>query len=46
LAELQEADDHGLLPWIFRGAGQAFTPFNELRRHYPQVWADCVAAVQ
>ena len=46
LAALQEADDHGLLPWIFSGAGQAFAPFSELRQHCPQVWADCLAAVQ
>lgn len=45
-AALQEADDHGLLPWIFRGVGQTFAPFSELRRHYPQVWADCLVALR
>jgi len=46
LAALREADDHGLLPWCFNGAGQNFVPFSDLRHQYPQVWADCVAAVQ
>lgn len=46
LGALQKADDHGLLPWIFRGAGQAFAPFSELRQHFPQIWTDCAAAVQ
>lgn len=46
LAALQDADDHGLLPWCFRGAGQAFAPFTDLRQQYPQVWADCLAAVR
>lgn len=45
LAALRQADDHGLLPWIFSGAGQAFVPFSELREHFPQVWADCLAGV-
>lgn len=45
LAALQAADDHGLLPWIFSGAGHALVPFSELRQHYPQVWADCLAGV-
>lgn len=43
---LQDADDHGLLPWCFRGAGQTFAPFSDLRQQHPQIWADCLAAVQ
>lgn len=46
LAELQEADDHGLLAWCFNGAGRDFAPFVDLRELCPQVWADCVAAHQ
>lgn len=46
LAALQRADDHGLLPWCFRGAGQALAPFSDLRQQYPDLWADCLAAVQ
>ena len=46
MAALREADDHGLLPWCFNGAGQNFVPFSELRQQYPKVWADCRAAVQ
>lgn len=45
LAVLREADDHGLLPWCFNAAGQALAPFSDLRQQYPQVWADCLAAV-
>ncbi|MBK6972203.1 MAG: TIGR02646 family protein [Sterolibacteriaceae bacterium] len=46
LAALRDADDHGLLPWCFDGAGQTFAPFSELCHQYPQVWADCLAAVR
>ena len=45
LVTMRDVDDHGLLPWCFNGAGQTFTPFSELRDRYPQVWADCLAAV-
>lgn len=44
LAELREADEHGLLPWCFNGSGRNLMPFNTLREQFPQVWADCLAA--
>ena len=46
LAELRDADDHGLLAWCLRGAGQSFGPFDILRTQYPQVWADCLAGMR
>jgi uncharacterized protein (TIGR02646 family) len=45
LNDMRDADDHGLLPWCFNGAGRTFVPFSELRE-YPQIWADCLAAVR
>ena len=45
LASLESADDHGLLPWCFFGAGQDLEPFRELRQEYPQVWAHCVSVL-
>jgi uncharacterized protein (TIGR02646 family) len=42
---LRDADDHGLLPWCFDGAGQTFSPFSELHQQYPKVWADCVSTM-
>ena len=46
LAELREADDHGLLPWCLNGSGRNLTPFSQLREQFPQVWADCLAVLQ
>jgi uncharacterized protein (TIGR02646 family) len=46
LAELREADEHGLLSWCLRGAGQSIQPFDTLRTQCPQIWADCLAATQ
>lgn len=46
LAELREADDHGLLPWCLHGPGRNLAPFSELREQFPQVWADCIAVRQ
>lgn len=45
LVAMRDADDHGLLPWCFNGAGQTLMPFSGLRVQYPQVWADCLAVV-
>lgn len=42
LAELREADDHGLLPWCFSTTGQTIAPFSALRQQHPEVWADCL----
>ena len=46
LAELRTADDHGLLPWCFRGTGMDFEPFCVLHRQYPRVWRDCLTGVR
>ena len=46
LAELRDADDHGLMAWCFNAAGQSLMPFSALHAQHPQVWADCRAAVQ
>lgn len=45
LPELQDADDHGLLPWCFGSSGQSFAPFSVLREQHPQVWTDCREAL-
>ena len=45
LASLEKADDHGLLPWCFLGAGRDLAPFRELRQEYPQAWAHCVSVL-
>ena len=46
LAALQDADDHGLLPWCFGGTGRTFAPFSDLHQQSPFVWAVCLAAVR
>lgn len=46
MAELRDADDHGLLPWCLRGAGRSIRPFDTLCTQYPQVWAGCLAGMQ
>ena len=43
---LLEADEHGLLGWCFLGTGQALPPFSDLCTLRPDVWADCIAALQ
>ena len=43
---LREIDDHGLLGWCFLGSGNIAKPFNTLRKHHPQIWAECVAALE
>jgi uncharacterized protein (TIGR02646 family) len=44
-AALREADDHVLLGWCFIGTGQGQSPFSDLRRQQPDVWAACLASV-
>lgn len=45
LVGLQEADDHGLLPWCFGATGQTFKPFSTLHQNHPGVWAACQQAL-
>lgn len=42
--ELEEADDHGLLGWCFRGTGANAVPLANLRQRHPAVWAVCAQA--
>jgi len=44
IAQLIDADDHGLLTWCFLYSGRNEVPFCTLRDRYPAVWAACVAA--
>jgi len=44
ICRLIEDDDHGLLGWCFRGAGQNESPFRELRVSHPGVWIQCANA--
>lgn len=41
---LSEDDEHGLLGWCFRGAGQHIAPFSDLQNRNPVAWARCVNA--
>lgn len=44
--KLQDADDHGLLPWCFGSSGQTVPPFRSLHSLHPQEWAECVREIQ
>lgn len=46
IAALLMEDEHGLLGWFFKGAGQNEVPFSDLKTIYPQVWQACHAAVK
>ncbi len=46
LTDLQEADDHGLLPWCFGSSGQTLAPFSTLHQLHPEAWAKCVRAMR
>jgi hypothetical protein len=46
LAALREADDHGLLDWCFLDSEKIVKPFSTLRKHHPQIWAECVAVLE
>jgi len=41
LDRLRNADDHGLLGWFLRGAGQTDTSFSRFRDLYQDAWATC-----
>lgn len=43
--DLQDADDHGLLPWCFGPTGTTTEPFSTLRHQHPVVWASCQQAL-
>lgn len=43
-AELQQADDHGLLRWCFGSSGQTAAPFSTLHQQHPNIWAECQRA--
>ncbi len=44
IAQLNDADDHGLLAWCFNYSGHNEIPFRNLRERYPDVWAACATA--
>lgn len=39
--ELEELDDHGLLPWCFSASGCTFEPFRTLKKDYGELWRRC-----
>jgi hypothetical protein len=41
LEQLREADDHGLLGWFLRGAGENEPAFVRFRERYPDAWLVC-----
>lgn len=45
IANLREADDHGLLGWCFNGTGQNMEPFTRLRQVHPEIWQVCLQAL-
>lgn len=45
IAELQEADEHGLLGWCFIGTGQHEVPFKDFKQQHPSMWLDCSKAM-
>ena len=45
MAQMQQADDHGLLGWCFSDRGMALAAFNELHREHPAVWRQCCKAL-
>ena len=45
IAELKNADDHGLLAWCLSDRGQAIPPFNGLHQRHPAVWRQCRRAI-
>lgn len=44
VAVLLQEDEHGLLGWCFKGAGQNEAPFSQLKIQHPKVWQACRAA--
>ena len=46
LAELREADHHGLLPWCFSSSGRTVAPFTTLHQRHQAVWVACRQALQ
>ena len=44
IADLRDADEHGILGWCFRGAGINELPMSNLRQAHPDIWAACVTA--
>lgn len=44
IAVLLQEDEHGLLGWCFKGAGQNEAPFCQLKTKHPEVWRACCAA--
>lgn len=38
---LWDADDHGLLGWVFVGTGQNESPFDQLHAGHPAIWQVC-----
>ena len=45
MAQMQQADDHGLLAWCFSDRGIALAAFNELHREHPAAWRQCCKAL-
>jgi uncharacterized protein (TIGR02646 family) len=46
MAEMQQADDHGLLGWCFSDRGMALAAFNEQHREHPAAWRQCRKSLQ
>lgn len=44
IAALLLEDEHGLLGWCFKGAGQGEAPFSQLKAQHPIIWHACCVA--
>jgi uncharacterized protein (TIGR02646 family) len=42
IADLKKQDDHGLIGWFFKGAGQGQTFCEDLKLKFPLVWGKCL----
>jgi uncharacterized protein (TIGR02646 family) len=45
IADLKNADDHGLWAWCLRDEGQSIPQFKDLRQLHPAVWRQCCKAI-
>lgn len=46
IAALHDADDHGLVGWVFKGSGQTEALAQRLHADHPQAWAACYSAFE
>lgn len=45
IADLKQADDHGLLGWCFSNTGRTLPPFSDFHQQHPAEWLRCSQAL-